>query len=90
MELKLSIAKCLCWAEEFIINGVKADSSDFGNQYDDNPEDAEPYGCGDMKFFAKEATESVLQKYNITMQEYEEIAVKLTNGLSFGQCGWCI
>lgn len=89
MDLKLSFASCMCCAQEFEINGVKADSSDFGEQYDNDPENAEEYGCGDMTFFAKQAESEVLKKYKISLEEYEEVAVKLTSGLSFGSCGLC-
>lgn len=90
MDLKLEFGRSLCYTPIFEINGIKADSSDFGDKHDQSPETAEEYGCGDMQFFAKPADDVILSKYKITHSEYEEIAVKLTNGLSFGSCGLCI
>lgn len=79
----------LCAMETFEINGVRADSHDFGTQGDESPETAEPYCCGDMRFTAKPATSAILKKYNITVDEYNEIATKLESSLSWGSCGWC-
>lgn len=72
------------------INGEILDYSDFGTKEDINPELAEPYGCGNMKFipFAN-VSDEVLIKYNITQEESKKIQEKL-DCLSFGKCGWCI
>lgn len=90
MELKLEIFGALCSTSEFEINGVAADSDDFGEQYDHDQENAEDYACGDMRFERKASTTEVLDKYKITESEYQEIAEKLEDGLSFGCCGWCV
>lgn len=90
MVLKLEIYKCLCATEIFKINGMNADSSDFGYQEDINPESADDYACGDMTFIGIPSTIEVLKKYNISEKEYNQIVDKLTDGLSFGNCGWCI
>lgn len=90
MVLELSFYRALCSHETFAINGIAADSDDFGNKGDCAPELAEPYGCGDMQFTRRLATDSVLLKYNINLSEYDEICQRLEDGLSFGMCGWCV
>ena len=72
------------------INGVDLDYNDFGTKEDIEPEEAEPYGCGNMQFIPfDDVKEETLKKYNITKEEYEKIQKKL-DCLSFGGCGWCI
>lgn len=89
MELELEIYKCLCAAEVFKINGVYADTDDFGEQYDRDSGSAEAYGCGDMQFTRIAPKREVLEKYSITEVEYAQVAEQLEDGLSFGGCGWC-
>lgn len=79
-----------CHLEVFTINGKSADIEDFGDVYDHDKENAEPYGCGDMYFESKLPTEGVLQRYNITANEYIIICMELRNKLYVGKCGWCI
>ena len=67
-----------------------ATPEDFGEQYDRDPGGAEPYGCGDMRFTRIPPTVEVLNKYEITIDEYHLVAQQLEHGLSFGSCGWCI
>jgi hypothetical protein len=88
MKLELEIYSALCAASKFVINGVLADSNDFGWQgdQDDDPPD---YCCGNMQFEGKEATEEILNKYGINKAEYALIVGQLEKGLSFGSCGWC-
>ena len=89
MELKLNVSGCFCAADEFIINGIDADSDDFGEQGDESSYTAEEYCCGDMKFTRNDSTPEVLAKYKINQEEYDAICDKLTEGLSFGACGLC-
>ena len=89
MELKCNSMGALCALGTFEINGIQADEEDFGEHYDTNPELAEDYCCYNMKFFSKPATQEVLDKYGITLQEYHEVCDKLDEELSFGNCGWC-
>jgi hypothetical protein len=88
MKLKLSVYGVLCETSEFEINGVNADSSDFGRKSDHDS--AEDYGCGDMQFYRVPSTAEILSKYKITEDEYQEIADKLEKLLSFGPSGWCV
>jgi len=90
MKLELEFGDALCFTSTFKINGINADSDDFGEKYDRDTENAEDYGCGDMQFTRIEPKSEVLEKYGITEDEYFKIAEKLEGGLSFGCCGWCV
>lgn len=90
MNLQLSFYGSLCETSEFKINGIDADSGDFGDHYDASPETAEDYGCGDKVFKPKEPTPETLAKYGINGPEYELVANALRDGLSFGNCGLCV
>ena len=90
MKLELEIYGALCSTSKFTINGIHADSNDFGEQTDQNQEDAEDYGCGDMRFTGNVADQKILDKYKISLSEYSAIVEKLEEELSFGSCGWCI
>ena len=90
MDLKIEFYGSLCATSEFIINGIRADSNDFGSQGDEDSENAQDYGCGDMTFTPLSPSNEIMSKYNITELEFNDIAEKLKEGLSFGQCGWCV
>ena len=79
-----------CSTEKFIVNGISAESDDFGGLSDEDSENAEDYGCGNMTFIAKPSTEEVLLKYDISSNEYNKIASELETKLSPGSCGWCV
>jgi hypothetical protein len=88
MQLEMEAFSAICSLKVFVINGVDADEKDFGDKYDADPDNADGYCCGDMRFFPKPATQDVLDKYSINVIEYNEICEKL-DCLSFGSCGWC-
>ena len=90
MKLELTFYGALCATSCFKINDIEASSIDFGEHYDHNSYSAPEYGCGNMKFTGNRPTQSILNKYSITLDEYNEICDKLEKGLSFGRCGWCI
>jgi hypothetical protein len=90
MECKIEVYGALCSLSEFVINGVDADEDDFVDKYDHSPETAEDYACGDMRADLIPATEEVLQKYKITLSEYNTIAQSVAEKVSFGCCGWCV
>lgn len=91
MELSIKVFQALpCELETFIINGKKANSEDFGEVYDHNKENKESYGCGNMYFESIPSTKEVLDKYNITKEEYDKICDELEDKLFIGRCGWCI
>jgi hypothetical protein len=87
MKVELEVPDTLCSTSKFIINQVKGDSREFGNQHDNNPG---MYGCGNMIFEGKPSTQFILEKYNISEEEYEKIVRMLEVKLSFGHCGWCV
>lgn len=90
MKLELEIYGCLCSTKIFRINGIEADTDDFGEKYDEEPYDAPEFGCGYMQFHPYSPNPQVMKKYHINAQEWYEICDKLANGLSFGYCGWCV
>ena len=79
-----------CRLDIFSINGKDAEQEDFGEVYDHDKESAEPYGCGDMYFEQEPPTKEVLDKYNITEEEYYYICNELECKLGIGCCGWCV
>ena len=89
MKLKLKCYDYLCSLEVFEINDIKADYNDFGTKEDVDSYNAPDYGCGNMQFTPKLATQKVLDKYQITVDDYNKICEEL-DCLSFGYCGWCV
>ena len=91
MELVIKPIRSLpCSLEVFTINGKGADQYDFGDIYDHDIESAEPYACADMHFDPKPPTKKVLDKYNLTKEQYYNICNELKCKLCVGRCGWCI
>lgn len=91
MEVKIKPFGALpCALKTFSINGIRADQDDFGMGQDESPEIVEYHGCGHWRFTAKPATQTVLDKYHITIDEYEDIAKQLEVVLDVGACGWCV
>lgn len=91
MELKIKTYHALpCRTEVFIINGMNAEQDDFCDTYDHDAESAEPYACADMRFDRKPPTKEVLDRYNITEEEYYNICNELEGELYVGSCGWCV
>ena len=89
MKLKLQCYGCLCELKAFEINDIKADYMDFRTKEDTDTYNAPDYGCGNMQFIPKPVTQKVLDKYQITVDDYNKICEEL-DCLSFGYCGWCI
>lgn len=89
MKIEFEMFDALCTHRLFKINNIHARYEDFGEQYDRSPQTSEPYGCGDMSFSAKPATQSILDKYKITPDEYIQICDMLTDKMSWGNCNWC-
>lgn len=91
MELVIKPFRSLpCELEEFTINGKAANSRDFGDIFDHNEAERKPYGCGDMRFEPKLPISEVLQRYNITVDEYNTICKELGYKLHVGKCNWCV
>lgn len=89
MNLVIEFGECLCYASVFTIDGKEAEADDFVDKYDHSPETAEEYSCGDMRCDIRPCRPEILEKYGITEKEYALISEKLSDGLSFGSCGWC-
>lgn len=87
--IHLKVYNAYCATQEFVVNGIPADSSDFGESFDEDWKNAEEYGCGNHVWRGRPATSEVLAKYNITPAQYAEVVNRLEEGLSFGQCGLC-
>ena len=90
MKVEMKAYGTLCSLEVFKINDIKAKQNDFVDKYDHCPESAESYGCGDMRADVIPSTKEVLTKYGISEKEYQEIAEKVSEEISFGRCGWCV
>lgn len=88
MILEIKVFNYTCSLSVFKINGVEADEQDFVDKYDHEPNTVE-YGCGNMRAEVVPATVEVLAKYQITLDEYREIAEDVAEKLSFGSCSGC-
>lgn len=90
MKLEIEVYDALCSLSKFKINSIDAEESDFVYKYDHDSENAEDYGCGDMSADIQPCSQEILKKYQITETEYNEVAEKVSELVSFGCCGWCI
>ena len=88
MKLEIQRYECLCSLAVFKINGIEACYEDFGDKYDIEAHRAPEYCCANMQFIPKLPTQEILDKYQITVDEYSQICKEL-DCLSFGSCGWC-
>lgn len=89
MQYTIEVYDALCSLSKFIINGIEADQSEFVENEDRDPQNAEDYGCGDMQAEIILPTNEILKKYKITLEEYKKIAEEVKEKVSFGACGWC-
>lgn len=87
METEIKISSRRCETVVFTINGVQASESDFGQCRDLWPSRAE--GCGHCSFVVKNPDSKVMEKYGINADEFNAIAKKLHESLSFGCCDLC-
>ena len=76
-----------CSLKEFKINGIDASYEDFGYT---ECERIKPYTCTNFHFVSRFSTPEVLNHYNITESEYDQICEKLEMIFDFGECGLCI
>ena len=90
MKFEAKVFECLCSTDKFVINGKDADSDDFVHQENVGDTLECGYGCTDMKAVPIMPTQKVMDKYNITLDEYTVIANDLETKLSLGECGWCV
>ena len=76
--------------ETFTLNGQDAFVEDFGHVFEeDDPDGIWDYACAPCSFVGNVWTQETLSKYNISVQEYMDIASYLTMELDFGGCGMC-
>lgn len=88
MKLEIRAYSALpCEDEVFTINGIEASKDDFGEV---NVKGIGNYSCLLMGFTPKMPTENVLKKYNISLDDYDEIVEQLNELFSFGECCWCV
>lgn len=85
----IKVSRWICYCPIFTIKGQKAAEDDFGEGEDIDFANKPKYGCGNKVFVVKHATQTILDKYGITVDEYNEIASVLEEGLSFGHCRLC-
>lgn len=87
----IKVSKWSCWCPVFTIKGQNAEVGDFGDwdDIDRHCEDKPDHGCGNMTFTPRLPSQKILDKYNINVDEYAEIAHALEEGLSFGRCRLC-
>ncbi len=90
MKFEHEVYSAFCSMSKFIINGIHAEESDFGEKYDRDSENAKNYACGDMQFTRVDAKPEVLAKYGINEKEYSEVCDVLESDLSFGSCRGCV
>lgn len=89
MKLEMDVYSTICETKVFVINGVKATYKDFGRKFDSSPDKDRPNSCGNMVFEPKTPTREVLEKYGITIKEYDGICAHLRACVSFGACMLC-
>lgn len=89
MDYQIKVCSSMCETETFTVSGIEGNHRDFGEKFDHDPESAEEYGCGDMRFSPIPPAADVLFKYGIDELEYWTIANSLAERLSFGSCGHC-
>ena len=79
---------CSCEVK-LTVKGKEADLEDFGDDNDIDPQNAPRWGCGNRFFEVYEECPEILEKYGITVEEYDEIGFWLQRCLSIGCCDWC-
>lgn len=76
-----------CSLKEFTVNGIDADTDDFG--YTDW-ENGKFYECRNRRFIGYTTPKpEVLKKYNINETEFDSICYKLQNALYIDSCSLC-
>jgi hypothetical protein len=88
--VKLQVYGDLCSLRVFTIDGKRVDEDDFCTASDEGRDHAGPYSCGNMIGRALPATNKKLKKYNLTVDEFNEIAEEVASLVSFESCDWCV
>jgi hypothetical protein len=80
-----------CALEVFEINSISADLDDFGEGFDEGWSYAEDYACGNHIFRAfEEPPAGACERYNLSAEEWRQVADELEDVLRVGTCGWCV
>lgn len=81
----------VCLIMSMKINGKEAYLFDFGTMKDLHPEKAPSCGCGDRSFVpkAKKFAPALLQKYDLSEKDGEDLMDILVNELHIGYCKRC-
>lgn len=77
-----------CALKEFKINRIDARDEEFGEVEHD--ECKEQYTCSNRRFVPKLPKQEILNKYNISLADYEKICDELRSVLRVYHCGMCI
>lgn len=79
-----------CHLEVFLIRGIKAKQMDFGENIDVDSDNAMRWCCSCMKFIPDDSPQNgILEKYNISMDEWKIICSELERILCVWRCSWC-
>lgn len=80
----------ICLASKLKINGVNTDMFKLGTSMDKNIEDAPPTGCGNRVFVPNyDLPNRVLEEYNISKEDMDNVLKYLEEKLSIGKCKFC-
>jgi hypothetical protein len=88
----LQVYDNLCATKVFQVNGIDADTSDFGEGSDDDWDNKDDvgYGCSNRVWRRIDPPPAdTLRKYDIRADDYKVICDDLEASLSFGNCGLC-
>ena len=78
-----------CELSTFAVNDMEAETCDFVSCYDHDQDSAAEYGCGDLRADVKEVSTDILEKYEITAEEFHDIAGQVVKALAVGFCCLC-
>lgn len=87
MEIEITPYRGLpCSVQKFTINGKSASEYDFGTV--DTFGDCMEGNCC-ARFIPDMPKQEILEKYDITLDQYAEIVDALKKKLNINSCGWC-
>ena len=75
-----------CTIDKFRINGIRANEEDFGEI---QKEHLGNYSCRLSGFSHGKLSQEILDKYNISFDEFYEICDRLDEVFDYGHCSYC-
>lgn len=75
-----------CEIEVFRVNGVRAELDDFCILVVDQSQGC---FCNIRGIYPFSPKDSVLNKYKISHEEYQEILSRIESSFDYGHCSWC-